>query len=59
MGMYLVHHIVNYSNPLGLLEYMALMGFLLGIVALAAHRDSYEGRRALCDRNQRPRRSAV
>ena len=42
MGMYLVHQIVDYSNPRGLVEYMALMGFLLGSVALAAHRDYHK-----------------
>ena len=28
-GIYLIHQIVDYSNPLGFLEYMALMGLLL------------------------------
>ena len=37
---------------------MALMGFLLGSVALAAYRDSHEGRWILRDRKQR-RPSAV
>jgi hypothetical protein len=48
--MYLMHQIVDYSNARGFLEYVALMGFLLGSVALATHRDSHEGRRRLRDR---------
>jgi hypothetical protein len=50
--MQLIHQIVDCSNPRGFLEYMALMGFLLGSVAIAAHRDSHEGRRTLCNRDR-------
>jgi hypothetical protein len=57
--MYLMHQIVDYSNARGFLEYVALMGFLLGSVALATHRDSHEGRRRLRDRNRRRRPSAI
>ena len=48
--MHLIHRIVDYSNPRGFVEYMALMGFLLGSVAIAAHRDSHakeDGRSAI------------